>query len=46
MLLAAEDAKSGDKGRGREGSRTDTGVDECRNEMINRVRIGIGSTSP
>ena len=37
---AAEDAKSGDKGREREGGggrRTDTAVDECRNEMIDRM---------
>ena len=33
---AAEDAKSGDEGRGGR-SRTDTVVDECRNEMIDRV---------
>ena len=32
---AAEDAKSGDKGRG--SSRTDIAVDECRNEMVDRV---------
>ena len=35
-----EDAKSGDKGRERgkgRGSRTDTAVDECRNEMVDRV---------
>ena len=40
---ATEDAKSDDKGRrGREGrcSRTDTAVDECRNEMVDvPVRI-------
>ena len=37
---AAKDAKNGDKGRRREGgrgSRTDTAIDECRNEMIDRV---------
>ena len=37
---ASEDGKSNDKGRrGREerGSRTDTAVDECRNEMVDRV---------
>ena len=36
---AAEDAKNGDEGRGEggSGSRTDTAVDGCRNEMINRV---------
>ena len=37
---ATEDAKSDDTGRGwREGrgSRTDTAVDECRNEMVDRV---------
>ena len=37
---AAEDAKSGDKGRGgggAGGSRTDTAVDVCRIEMIDRV---------
>ena len=35
-----EDAKSDDKGRGREeerGSRTDTAVDERRIEMVDRV---------
>ena len=35
-----EDAKSDDKGRGEEeerGSRIDTAVDECRNEMVDRV---------
>ena len=33
---------------GRGGSRTDTAVDECRNEMIGRVAtvaVGVGSTS-
>ena len=36
---ATEDAKSDDKGRGGEGrgSRTDTAVDECRNEMVDCV---------
>ena len=36
---AAEDTKDGDKGRGGggTGSCTDTAVDECRNEMIDRV---------
>ena len=37
---ATEDAKSDDKGRGREeerGSRTDTAVDERRIEMVDRV---------
>ena len=37
---AAEDAKSDDKGRGggkRSGSRIDTAVDECRNEMVDRA---------
>ena len=37
-----EDAKSDDKGRrwgkGR-GSRTDTAVEECRNEMVDRVAV-------
>ena len=28
---AAEDANSGDKGRGGGGSRTDTAADDCRN---------------
>ena len=32
---AAEDAKNGDKERG--GSRTDTAIDECRNEWIDWV---------
>ena len=34
-----EDAKSDDKGRGGKGrgSRTDTAVDECRNEIVDRV---------
>ena len=38
---ATEDAKSGDKGkpggRGGGGSRTDTAVDESRNELVDRV---------
>ena len=36
---AAEDAKNGDKGRGGggKGSRTDTAIDDCRNEMIDGV---------
>ena len=37
---ATEDAKSDDKGRGGwggRGSRADTAVDECRNEMVDRV---------
>ena len=37
---ATEDAKSDDKGSGGRkgrGSRTDTVVDECRNEMVDRV---------
>ena len=34
---AAEDTKSDDKGRGGGGSRTDIAVDECRNEMVDRV---------
>ena len=37
---ATEDAKSEDKGKGggeRRGSLTDTAVDECRNEMVDRV---------
>ena len=38
---ATEDAKSGDKGkpgrRGGGGSRTDTAVGECRNEVVDRV---------
>ena len=36
----AEDAKSDDKGKGGgkgRGSRTDTAVDECRNELVDRV---------
>ena len=33
---AAEDAKSDDKGRGGGGSRPDTFVDECSNEMVDR----------
>ena len=34
---ATEDAKSDDKGRGGGGSRPDTFVDECSNEMVDRV---------
>ena len=37
---ATEDAKGDDKGRGRGergGIRTDTALDECRNEMVDRV---------
>ena len=37
---ATEDAKSDDKGKGEgegRGSRTDAAVDECRNEMVDRV---------
>ena len=41
LCHAAEDAKSGDKGkprrRGGGGSRTDTAVGECRNEVVDRV---------
>ena len=39
LRQTAEDAKNGDKGRGggRRGSPTDTAVDECRDEMIDRV---------
>ena len=32
-----EDAKSGDKGKTGGGSRTDTAVDESRNETVDRV---------
>ena len=39
--LTAEDAKSSNQGkpggRGGRSSRTDTAVDECRNEMVDRV---------
>ena len=40
LCHATEDAESDDKGRGARkarGSRTDTAVDECRNEMVDRV---------
>ena len=40
LCHAAKDAKSDDKGKGGAeggGSRTDTAVDECRNEMVDRV---------
>ena len=40
LCHAAEDTKSDDKekgGRGGGGSRTDTAVDESRNEMVDRV---------
>ena len=40
LCHTTEDAKSDDKGRGGgkgTGSRIDTAVDECRNEMVDRV---------